>query len=222
MRYKCIIIDDEKPARMLIENYCDKIDFLEVVGSFKSPLNALPLFEKDKIDLVFLDIQMPDISGIDFLKTFQTQHAKVIFTTAYREYALEGYELDVIDYLLKPIPFHRFLKAINKVKESLSPAPITSGTVENNVTSSKTLQLRANKRIYRVPIDDILYIQSENEYVAYHTLSYGKLMIHGALKALENQLIQDSFLRIHRSYIINLTKIHYVEGNQVYLDQTKI
>lgn len=214
MDYKCIIIDDEQPARRLIENYCKKLDDLMVVGSFKSALKAMPSLKEQDIDILFLDIQMPDISGLDFLKTIKTHHTKVIFTTAYREYALEGFDLDATDYLLKPIEFHRFLKAIDKVKDALGKNRTSPLTSHDN--TGETIMLKADKKRYRIPLSEILYIKSDSEYIKYITQNHGTLMVHGSLKDVTQNFPKHSnFIRIHRSYIINLKHISYVEGNQV-------
>ncbi|MCF2873166.1 MULTISPECIES: LytR/AlgR family response regulator transcription factor [unclassified Tenacibaculum] len=214
--YKCIIIDDEEPARDLLEKYCAKIDDLEVVGSFKSPLKCISIIENEDIDILLLDINMPDISGIDFLKSLKKQ-PKVIFTTAYREYALDGFELDASDYLLKPIEFYRFLRAINKVKQTF---------LKSNINSSKELtgsiQLKSSKKIYKVNFEDIIYIQSHHEYVMYHTKSVGKLMVYGTMKSVENILPNSHFYRIHRSYIVNSIYIKFIEGNSIVLDDNRL
>ncbi len=213
---KCIIIDDEKPARRLIENYCNRIE-LDVVGDFKSPLDALPLLENSTIDLIFLDIRMPEISGIDFLKTLNHK-PYIILTTAYREYALDAFELDVTDYLLKPIEFPRFLKAINKIQKK--PVQVHQELKEPK-NKNQFITVKSNKRLYKVPFEDILYIQSDNEYITFVTQSHGKLMVHGALKNIEKEL-PSSFWRIHRSFIINSLHIKYVEGNRVLIQDSPL
>ncbi|MCT4629057.1 LytTR family DNA-binding domain-containing protein [Winogradskyella sp.] len=215
--YKCIIVDDEEPARLLLNDYCEKIDDLEVVGLFKSPLQCISTLEKEPIDILLLDINMPDISGIDFLKSL-TVKPKVILTTAYRDYAVEGFELEVSDYLLKPIEFHRFLKAINKVKSTFTEQSTTINTTE--ITGS--IQVKANKRLYKIDYDDILFIQSKSEYVMYHTKSHGKLMVYGTIKSVEETLPDKLFYRVHRSYMVNKNYIQFVEGNQIVLENEKL
>ncbi|CAM1344997.1 LytR/AlgR family response regulator transcription factor [Tenacibaculum amylolyticum] len=211
MKLNCIIIDDEQPARELLQNYCSKIDSLHLVGSYKTPIHAIDILQQENIDILFIDIQMPDISGLDFIKSIKTHHTKVIFTTAYREYALESYELDAIDYLVKPIEFHRFLRAVEKVKE----VHIKRNEVDVQ-KKEETIIIRANKKLYRLPISDILYIKSENEYVKYVTKNHGNLLVHGALKDVIKTLESHTdFIRIHRSYIVNVSCIDYVEGNSI-------
>lgn len=214
MVFNCIIIDDEQPARKLLENYCNKVNELNVVGSYKSALDAFEILKENTIDILFLDIQMPDISGIDFLKLLKPQHTKIIFTTAYRGFALEGFELNAVDYLLKPIEFHRFLRAIEKVKEVHQKKE--SIAVKE---AEETLLIRSGKKQYRVPASEILYIKSESEYVNYVTQNHGKLLVHGALKDVIHTLSNTAnFHRIHRSYIVNLSHISYVEGSRVHIN----
>ena len=214
----CIIIDDEKPARKLIENYCKKIEDIELIGSFKSPLEALPILDKTSIDLIFLDIQMPEISGIDFMKTLSANPVNIVLTTAYRDYALDGYELNAIDYLLKPIAFHRFLRAVNKVKAlNLNSEPLVSTSLEKNIF------LKSGKKTFRIQSSDILYIKSENEYIKYVTTKNKPILVLGALKDLiPTKFDKETFIRIHRSYIVNLNHISYVEGHMVCINQELI
>ena len=214
MVFNCVIIDDEQPARKLLENYCNKIKGMRVVGSYKSPLEALDTLKENTIDMLFLDIQMPDISGIEFLKLLKPHYTKVIFTTAYRDYALEGFELNAVDYLLKPIAFHRFVRAVEKVKE-LYQKRVLVETNTVNINTDETLIIRSGKKQYRVPVSEILYIKSESEYVKYVTQHHGKLLVHGALRDVLSDLSATTFYRIHRSYIVNLLHITYVEGSRV-------
>lgn len=208
---KCIIIDDEEPARLLLNDYCSKIEDFEVVGMYKSALKAYPILENGDIDILLLDINMPDISGIDFLKTLP-HPPKVILTTAYREYAVEGFNLEVVDYLLKPIELFRFLKAINKVKQFL----IASKTPEN---LTGNIQLKSNKKLYKIDLKDIVFIKSHSEYLMYHTQSHGKIMVYGTMKSATHILPASHFLRIHRSYIVNRSFIQYMEGNHIVLKE---
>jgi DNA-binding LytR/AlgR family response regulator len=207
---KCIIIDDEEPARLLLNDYCSKIEDIEVVGMYKSPLKAISILENGDVDMLLLDINMPDISGIDFLKTLH-RPPKVIFTTAYREYAIEGFNLEAVDYLLKPIEFFRFIKAINKVRQLNIPF----GANNNSETLTGSIQLKSNKKLYKIDLKEIVFIKSQSEYVMYHTQSHGKLMVYGTMKAVSEDLPISHFLRIHRSYIVNRSFVQYMEGNQI-------
>lgn len=194
---KCLIIDDEELARKLIENHVEKVDFLEAVGSFDSPIKAMEVLNSQHIDLVFLDIQMPDLKGTEFAKLIQGK-TQVIFTTAYSEYALEGYELDVVDYLLKPITFDRFLMAVNKVK-----IPQETNTEKK---TDEFITVKSGYDFYKVKLNDIYFIKSDGEYVVFHTENK-KIMSYQSLKVLEQTLPTSRFMRVHRSYIINKDKV---------------
>jgi DNA-binding LytR/AlgR family response regulator len=208
---KCIITDDEHYARKLLENYVSKLPQLELVGSYKDGLSALAGIQSQQVDLIFLDIQMPDLKGTDLLKTLPYKPL-VIFTTAYEEYALEGYELDVVDYLVKPFLFERFVQAVNKAIRRLQQHE-TISPVASVPTPSKFEILKTNRRIYKVAHDDILYIEGLKEYVTYYTKSE-KIIVLQSLKHLEQSLPQE-FIRIHRSYIVNTKFIKSLYGNQL-------
>lgn len=218
MTFNVIIIDDEQPARKLIENYVAKIDFLELLGTFKCALGAIPVLKREQVDIMFLDIRMPEISGLDFLETLD-KTPEVILTTAYREYALEGYEFDVLDYLLKPIEFSRFLKAINKVENKFRSVPLPYNVIPEEI---KYIYLKQKSKQIKVALSDVLFIKAENEYVDYYLKNKQKILILGALKNLEEELQDSNFIRIHRSYIVNLDAIEYIEGNQISVGNHKI
>lgn len=205
--YKCIIIDDEELARGLIESHVAKLDYLEVVGSFENPLEALPLLKNETIHILFLDIQMPEIKGTDFAKLVPPT-TKIIFTTAYSDYALEGYELNAIDYLLKPITFQRFLKAVQKIEPP-------------KIMLADTLTIKSGYDLYKVKIDDITHIESDSEYVVFYTADK-KIMSHQSLKSLENSLNSTQFLRVHRSYIVNISKVTGLKGRDLFLGTINI
>ncbi|MEL6134598.1 MAG: LytTR family DNA-binding domain-containing protein [Bacteroidota bacterium] len=192
---RTLIIDDEDPARELIASYVEKIDDLTLIGSFDSPLKALHLISQGAVDLVFLDIQMPEMKGTEFLASLSPK-PHVIFTTAYSEYALESYDLEAIDYLLKPIRFERFLKAMQKVLQREKSEPNSSTILD------ETLTIKSGYELHKVPLKDILYIEGMKEYVAYHTPK-GRIMSLQSLKSLTENLPSDSFVRTHRSYIVN-------------------
>ena len=215
--FKCIIIDDEEPARLLLNDYCSKIENVEVIGMYKSPLNAISVLENDAIDILLLDINMPDITGIDFLKTLN-RPPKVILTTAYREYAVEGFNLEVVDYLLKPIELFRFIKAINKAKQLIA----LSNPKKESKSLTGNIQLKSNKKLYNIELKDIIFIKSHSEYVMYHTQSHGNIIVYGTMKSIEENLPKSHFYRIHRSYIVNRSFIEYVEGNQAVLKEERL
>ena len=207
MSIRCIIIDDEKPARDLIKAYVKKVNHLELLGDFPNPMDAMSILSKQKVDLIFLDIQMPGLTGLDFIKTLTTKPA-IILTTAYPQYALEGYELDVQDYLMKPIPFERFLKAINKLQPASQP--VTTQTADN---APEYLYFKADGQKHRVEVNEILYIEGLKEYVKVVTES-GHLITLASLKKMEDEL-QSPFLRVHKSFIINKDKVSSYSNHQI-------
>lgn len=209
--FKCVIVDDEELARMLIKSYVDKVDTLQLIGSFESPLDALNTIKSEGVDLVFLDIQMPELKGTDFAKILP-ESTRIIFTTAYSEYALEGYELNALDYLLKPISFDRFVKAVNKLEVG---SPPTADSTED------TLVIKSGYDLHKIKVDEITHIESNNEYVMYYTPSQ-KVMSHQTLKSLEKTLDASKFMRVHRSYIINKTKVTSLKGRDLLLGDITI
>lgn len=200
--YKCIIIDDEELARDLLKNHIGKLDFLELVGSFENPLEAMSILKKEDIKIVFLDIQMPEIKGTEFAKLVPPT-TKIIFTTAYSEYALEGFELNAIDYLLKPISFQRFLKAVQKIKTDV---PLYSDT----------LTIKSGYDLFKVKVDDLTHIESDSEYVLFYA-NGKKIMSYQSLKSLEKTLDPSQFMRVHRSFIINRSKVTGLKGRDLIL-----
>ncbi|PHN04991.1 LytR/AlgR family response regulator transcription factor [Flavilitoribacter nigricans] len=222
---KCLIVDDEELARALLDNYVKRVPYLENVGMCANPLEAMQVLRSQKVDLIFLDIQMPELTGIEFLKTLPVKPL-IIFTTAYKEYALEGFELDVVDYLLKPFRFERFLHAVNKAGKLLEPespetAAAPSPTREAKPDAKDYLLVKADFKTYRIFYRDILYIESMKEYVAFHTPT-GKTLSLGSLKSLEQELPSDQFMRIHKSYIVAKKQVSALEGNMVHIGQVKL
>ena len=209
---KCLVIDDEELARELLKKYIQKTDFLELIGSFENPIEALPILKKENIDLIFLDIQMPELKGTDFSKLIPN-NTRFIFTTAYSEYALEGYELNALDYLLKPITYERFLIASNKLEESKS-------TRIN--TKNESITIKSGYDLHKIKFYDIIYIESDSEYVNFHLSNGKKIMSYQSLKSLDKNLPQDKFMRIHRSYIINKSKVTALKGKDLILDTKPI
>jgi DNA-binding LytR/AlgR family response regulator len=206
---KCLIIDDEELARGLLKSYIDRLDFLELIADYEGPLDAIEIIKKEQIDLVFLDIQMPDLKGTDFAKMIDSK-IKIIFTTAYSEYALEGFELNAIDYLLKPITFNRFLLAVNRI----IPTTSTQETVD-------TITVKSGYDLHKLKYSEILYIESDNEYVVFYTAKH-KIMSHQSLKALEKILDTTIFKRVHRSYIVNRRMVTALKGKDLFIGKLKI
>jgi DNA-binding LytR/AlgR family response regulator len=226
MEIRCIIVDDEELARQLLEGYVNKIPYLKLVRTCKNSLEAMDCLQGEPVDLMFLDIQMPELTGIEFL---QTLHKKpvVIFTTAYKEYALEGYELDVIDYMLKPISFERFLQGVNKAAEHIKMKIAAEAQTQSSPISAKGNEkgdhiiLKADHKFHKIFLDDILYIEGLKEYVTFYTTGR-KIIVLESLKKLETDLPSDKFMRIHKSYIINTDKVKTLYGNQVLIGETYV
>ena len=221
---KCIIIDDEQLARTLLEGYIEKLPHLVLIGSCKSSMEALGVLHKEEVDLMLLDIQMPDLTGIEFLKTLNRK-PKVIFTTAYKEYAIEGYELDVVDYLLKPISFERFVLGVNKAIKSINlrkQIP-TNATIGKSDEKDKTnfILLKADHKTYKINYNDISYIEGLREYVTFYT-TQRKIIVLESLKKLEETLPKDNFMRVHKSYIINTHKVNAFSANKINIEDNCI
>ena len=217
MKLKCIIADDEPVARKLLEEYISDIDFLELTGKTENALKAGALLDASPADLLFLDINMPRLSGIEFLKVSKDL-PPVIITTAYAEYALDGFELDVLDYLLKPFSFERFLKACNKAKDyhALKRSADRPGSKEADY-----LFVKHNSILEKVFYNELLYAEAMLNYVILHTDSK-KMIVYLTMKSVMEQLPANQFLRVHKSFIVNTARVSGIEGNQVLLGKTSI
>jgi len=217
MKIKCLIIDDERLARIYLKNYIQKVPELELVGEYNNALKSIEDIKRGDVDLVFLDIQMPDINGIDFVKTLKNP-PYIIFTTAYQDYAIEGFNLNVVDYLLKPFPFERFYTAVNKVidlKRSLEMNSVANDNPQaiiNNSFSDSYLTIRADYKYYKINFDDIVYIEGQKAYVTFHTI-IKDITALASLRNLEESLPKDKFIRIHKSFIVSIKNINEMEGN---------
>ncbi len=201
---KCIIVDDEPLAIEIMESYVAKVDQLKLEGTFRNAVSAFTFLQQHAVDLIFLDIQMPKLSGIDFLKTLKNP-PKVIFTTAFRDYAIDGFELEVADYLLKPIPFDRFLKAVAKVLHQPVAVPQSASTVRVEQNENYVF-FKVDKKMIKVKMTDILYIESIKDYVKVRT-GEKEIVTQQKISYLEESLPKENFLRIHRSFIVNREKI---------------
>jgi DNA-binding LytR/AlgR family response regulator len=199
---KCLIIDDEPLAQNVIENYLKNVDYIELVAKCDNALSALSWIKKQKIDLIFLDISMPFISGIDFIKTLQNPPA-IILTTAHKEFAIESYELNVLDYLLKPISFERFLKAVNKLENNEASKVIKP--VVDDSESDTFIYVKSEKKNVKILLKEILFIESLKDYIKIQTVNKS-IVTQVPISAIEQRL-PESFLRIHRSFIVALDKI---------------
>ena len=219
MDYKCLIIDDEQLARELLTTYVKKIPNLSLVKTCKNAVDAIEIINSQPIDLIFLDIQMPDLTGIDLVKSLR-QRPVTIFTTAYQEYALEGYELDVADYLLKPFPFNRFMQAVNKACE-LVDLRRSKPLMDLTDKSSDHLIIKAEHKLHKVEVSDIKFIEGLREYVTYHLVNQ-KIIALQALKNIDSDLKDKGFFRVHKSYIVNKKWVEVLEGNQLKIGDHKI
>lgn len=203
MKIKCIITDDEPVAREGLQSYVEKVDFLALTGVCEDAIQLNTLLKTEQPDLLFLDIEMPYLSGLDLLATLSNP-PKVIITSAYEQYALKGYELDVTDYLLKPISFERFLKAVNKVHDLLQKetAPAAEGF----------LFVKSDKQMKKVFLKDILFIEGLENYICIYTPS-DKILVHSTMKNIYNSLPESDFIQTHRSFIVNIHHVSLIEGN---------
>ena len=206
-KIKCLVIDDELPARDVLQKHIADVEALELAGTCTNAVEALSFLQSNTVDLLFLDIQMPYILGTNFIRTLKNP-PKVIFTTAFRKYAVEGFELDAVDYLLKPISFDRFLKSVNKILQVNleSNNPNTTATENRPEPAQPFLYLRVDRKMVKVLFNDILYIEGLRDYIRIFTTSKTIVTKH-LLATLEEMLPSDAFLRIHRSYIVSISKI---------------
>jgi two-component system, LytTR family, response regulator len=216
---RCLIIDDEPLGIKLIRNHLDKLETFEVAGECSSALQAIEYLKSEKIDLIFLDINMPNMTGIDFLKTL-TDPPYVIITTAYREYAVDGYDLDVVDFLLKPISFERFLKAINRYCHRSRTQPLKDVSKTGETDEKKYVYIQDGKTAFKLFYDDVIYLEGYGEYVK--VITTGKnYLVRDSLIEFESKLSPDFFLRIHKSYLINIRKILGFSSSQVMVKDLK-
>lgn len=213
-----MIIDDEPPAIRVLEKYIAEAGRLNLVAVSTDPVRALAVLQREEIDLLFLDINMPRLSGISLVRSLPNPPL-VIFTTAYPEFAVEGFELEALDYLVKPFSFERFLKAVNKASERLEQEKKLRNLARS--PSDERLLLRADRKLHNIRFDDILYLQAFGDYVRIFTKN-GNFTPKEKLSAIEERLPKESFLRIHRSYIVALDAVEYIEGNHVNVNNEKI
>ena len=208
---RCITIDDEPLALKQIVSYIEKTPFLELVEQFESALQVIQFLQENDIDLMFVDINMPDLSGMDFVKSLKNP-PKIIFTTAYSEHAVEGFRVDAVDYLLKPISYVDFLKAADKAKERINPNSPDNQLIESN---DEFLFIKSEYKILRINLSDIIYIESMREYVRIHIENKRPVMALMSMKKMVDFLPLSNFMRVHRSYIVNLKKVDAIERNRI-------
>jgi len=214
---RCLLVDDESPAIDLLKNHIQLLNNLEIVASCYSAIEAFDILKNDTIDLLFLDIEMPVLKGLDFLRTLQNP-PKVIITTAYREYAIEGYDLDIVDYLLKPISFDRFVKAVDRYYERTQ---VITKSINKEKENDTFFYVNVNKKHIKIVFDDILYIESLKDYVRIHTKNQ-RMVVKSNIGKIEKQLPSNLFLRTHRSYIIAVNKVTAYTQRDIEIDDIEI
>ncbi|MCV6628781.1 MAG: LytTR family DNA-binding domain-containing protein [Flavobacteriaceae bacterium] len=218
MNINCVIIDDEILAIQIIEKYLEEFQNIEILGSFTNPIDALQTLEEKKVDVIFMDINMSKMNGLEFLRSMEN-YPHIIITTAYREYAVESYDLDVLDYLVKPIPFHRFLKSINKLIQRLQ---LEQGHTQEQVENKNSyFFVKVEKKLVKIRFEDILYIESLKDYIKMFTTT-GDFLVHKSLTGITEELPSQYFLRLHRCYTVAIDKIASVEGNTVEIGSKRI
>ena len=215
MKLHCLLIDDEPPALKVLSTYIDAINGLEIAGQCKNAIEALDVLNQKTVDVIFLDIKMPNIIGTDFLKNL-SHPPKVIFVTAYREYAVDGFELDAVDYLVKPVSFERFFKAITKLNRLMGQE--TVAITNNEVPKSPSfIYVKVDRDMKKIFVNDIEYIESWKDYVKVFLASGKYLLAKQSISAMENLLSEHKFMRIHRSYMVSFDKISGYNGFSVQL-----
>ncbi|MDB4999842.1 MAG: DNA-binding response regulator [Mucilaginibacter sp.] len=216
---RCLVVDDEPLALNILEDYISKMPFLQLIKATTNPIEALTLVQQGDIDLVFLDVQMPELTGIQFLRIANGK-AKVILTTAYPQYALEGYELDVVDYLLKPIAFDRFFKSAQKAQGIIQPAtakPVASAEpVQKDDFSNDFIFVKTEHKIQKVYLHDILFIEGLKDYISIFTPAERIITLQN-MKKMEDALPEKHFIRVHKSYIVSINKIDSIERSRIFI-----
>ncbi|MCL7765155.1 LytTR family DNA-binding domain-containing protein [Polaribacter sp. Z014] len=218
---KCIIIDDEPLALELLEDFISKVPFLELVGSCSNGFEASTILQSKKIDLIFTDIEMPDFSGIDFIKSLDNKPL-FIFTTAYSHYAVEGFNLNAIDYLVKPIPFHRFLKAATRAQNLLQSKNEEETLSVNKEANQEFIFVKSEYENLKINLADIKYIESLKDYIKIHTNREKPILTLSSLKNFEEKLGKVNFIRVHKSFIVSLKHIYSVQRNRIIIDDNWI
>ena len=223
MSIKCLIVDDEPPAREVLKRYVEETPGLELRGECANAVQALGFLQQQAIDLIFLDIRMPQLTGVDFLKSLK-HTPKVVFTTAYSEYALEGYELDIVDYLMKPVRFQRFLKAVNKAFPLHNSVAAVAEPVQEKEKEKKVesfVYFRADRKMVKVLLSDILYIESMKDYVKVITDGH-PIITKQSISSVETMLPEKKFIRTHRSFIVSVDKIKSFTNELIEIGKAEI
>jgi DNA-binding LytR/AlgR family response regulator len=214
-KWKCLIVDDEPPALNVLKKYTEALEYLEIIGTLNNACQVIDLLHNQKVDLMFLDINMPKLLGTQLLKTIKDP-PKVIFTTAHKDYAVDAFELDAIDYLLKPVSFERFLKAVNKFCQI---NPVETDQYDN---APGFLYFRSDRKMVKVFLDDIMYIESFKDYIVIHRQNAADLKVKYSISSVDNMLPQNLFLRIHRSFIVSMKKVTAFTINDVEIGKIEL
>ncbi|WP_179334540.1 LytR/AlgR family response regulator transcription factor [Winogradskyella costae] len=225
---KCIIIDDEPLAIDVIESYCQALGAVEVISTFTNAIEALDFINNNRIDLVFSDIEMPNISGIELIRSLEGKVPYFIFTTAYPEYALEGFDLNAVDYLMKPIPFPRFLKAVNRVKEMIklngvsTSVNMSSAGGEAAAHEDDFIFVKSEYENVKIDINGIKHIQGLKDYLKIHSENTKPILTLMSFKEMQSKLPEAMFIRVHRSYLVNVNKITSIQKNRIIIKEERI
>jgi DNA-binding LytR/AlgR family response regulator len=217
---KCILIDDEPLALNLLEGYVKSTPYLELVAKCNNAITALEILEENDIDLIFCDIQMPNLSGMEFSKTIVNDKAKIIFTTAFEEFALESYKVNAIDYLVKPISYSEFFSALNKAKKQIRNTPIQGHTANYN---DDYIFVKSDYKLIKIELKDLMYVEGLKDYLKFYTVNSEKPILSlKSMKSLEEELPNKYFMRVHRSFIVNLKKVTTIERNHIIFGKKNI
>lgn len=220
-QYSVIIVDDEYLAQKLLQDYVSKVGNLQLVATCSNAIEAMSALKENEVDIMLLDIQMPDLTGLELVKSLEKKPA-VIFTTAYSEYAVDAFNLAVTDYLLKPFDFQRFVQAINKAVGHVQPkVELEQKTVDSVSRSNDFITVKADYKLYKINYDDLLYIEGQHEYVTFHT-TQRRITALFALKDLEGILPKDKFVRVHKSYIVSFKHIQDLDKSEVTVAGSKV
>jgi len=216
---KAIVVDDEPIARAMMEAYVKRTPFLEPVGAFSNASDALEFMRSSEVDVAFLDIQMPEMNGLELSRLIDAKSTKIIFTTAFDKYALDGFRVDAVDYILKPISYDAFLRAASKAKDRIETERAARSAREEKPTS---MFVKADYKTVKIDFDNIEFIESSRDYVVINTSDGQKITVQMTMKNMESQLPEDMFVRIHRSFIVNVSKVKVIQQGSVIFGRTVI
>lgn len=218
---KCVVIDDEPLAVEVLVSFIERVPFLTLEATCSNGLDAMAVLQRRKVDLVFTDIEMPDFSGIEMIKSLEVKPL-FIFTTAYAHYAVEGFSLNAVDYLMKPIPFHRFLKAVTRAQNLLSPSSLIGFPLQNKEMQPEYIFVKSEYENLKINLCEIRYVEGLKDYIKIYTQSNKPILTLSSLLKFEEKLGKQHFMRVHRSYIVSLRHIHSVQRNRIIIGDKRI